>query len=295
MTERFSPGQAGEIWYEHWHRYHFIQNLIRGKRILDVASGEGYGTAFLANYAASAIGLDLSVEATSTAKQRYGVKSGAHFVAGDCRELPIASASMDVVVSFETLEHIEHQVKFIAEIDRVLAVDGLLVLSTPNRPVYNADGVIKNSFHFEELDEGELRELLRQRFPSQRWFAQNVDFHSVIAPYAQGALDAQIVSTTQHGAAVADDEISTAKYFICICARCESSLGNVRQTLSLFADKCRFYSNDYRRLMAELEQAAGTQKALSARLHAAQQAVERLLMERNQALFAVAEFRLIND
>ena len=50
--ERFIPGAKGEIWIEHWHRYHFATRWAKGKRVLDVACGEGYGTALLARVAA---------------------------------------------------------------------------------------------------------------------------------------------------------------------------------------------------------------------------------------------------
>ena len=46
--ERFVPGVRGEIWIEHWHRYHFAARCVAGKRVLDVACGEGYGTALRA-------------------------------------------------------------------------------------------------------------------------------------------------------------------------------------------------------------------------------------------------------
>ena len=49
--ERFVPGTKGEIWIEHWHRYHFAARWAAGKRVLDVACGEGYGTALLARVA----------------------------------------------------------------------------------------------------------------------------------------------------------------------------------------------------------------------------------------------------
>ena len=42
--ERFIPGVQGEIWLEHWHRYHFAARWAAGKRVLDVACGEGYGS-----------------------------------------------------------------------------------------------------------------------------------------------------------------------------------------------------------------------------------------------------------
>ena len=65
--ERYLPGVAGEIWMEHWHRYHFAASFVAGKRVLDVASGEGYGSALLARTAAHVTGADLSAEAVAHA------------------------------------------------------------------------------------------------------------------------------------------------------------------------------------------------------------------------------------
>jgi 2-polyprenyl-3-methyl-5-hydroxy-6-metoxy-1,4-benzoquinol methylase len=57
--ERFIPGAAGDMAYEHWHRYAFARRFAAGKRVLDAACGEGYGTALLASVATEALGVDL--------------------------------------------------------------------------------------------------------------------------------------------------------------------------------------------------------------------------------------------
>ena len=46
--ERFVPGIEGQIWYEHWHRYHFAAPFAAGRTVVDAACGEGYGSALLA-------------------------------------------------------------------------------------------------------------------------------------------------------------------------------------------------------------------------------------------------------
>ena len=57
--ERFIPGAPGEIAHEHWHRYAFARRLVAGRRVADVACGEGYGSALLAAAASTVIGLDI--------------------------------------------------------------------------------------------------------------------------------------------------------------------------------------------------------------------------------------------
>ena len=60
--ERYVPAEDGQIKYEHLHRYALSLNFVSGKRVLDMASGEGYGSALLGSAAASVIGVDIDVE-----------------------------------------------------------------------------------------------------------------------------------------------------------------------------------------------------------------------------------------
>src|SRR4030095_17061148 len=70
--ERFVPACGGEIAYEHWHRYAFARRLAEGKRVLDAACGEGYGTAMLGKGAASGGGRDIHIPTIDQARVRYG-------------------------------------------------------------------------------------------------------------------------------------------------------------------------------------------------------------------------------
>ena len=69
--ERFTPECVREIAYEHWHRYAFVRALTAGKRVLDAACGEGYGSAFLAGVAAQVTGIDLDPSTIEHARARY--------------------------------------------------------------------------------------------------------------------------------------------------------------------------------------------------------------------------------
>ncbi|HET9189593.1 MAG TPA: SAM-dependent methyltransferase, partial [Rudaea sp.] len=66
--ERFTPECVREIRYEHWARYAFALELARGKRVLDAACGEGYGSAMLAGAAASVLGVDIAADAIAHAR-----------------------------------------------------------------------------------------------------------------------------------------------------------------------------------------------------------------------------------
>src|SRR5437660_11864432 len=104
--ERFLPSCNGEIAYEHWHRYAFARRFVGGKRVLDAACGEGYGTALLGTVASSVIGIDIDMATIDRARATYGDGKRVRFIASSCTGLPLPPASIDVVVSFETIEHL---------------------------------------------------------------------------------------------------------------------------------------------------------------------------------------------
>src|SRR5690606_31157867 len=94
------------------------------------------------------------------------------YLQGDARAIPLADDSVDVVVSFETLEHLFEQDKFLAEIRRVLRPEGLLIISTPDRDCYSPAGSPPNEFHVLELTRVEFTTLLHRYFRNAKFAAQ---------------------------------------------------------------------------------------------------------------------------
>jgi ubiquinone/menaquinone biosynthesis C-methylase UbiE len=180
--ERFVPGCAGEIAYEHWHRYAFARQFAAGRRVLDAACGEGYGSALLGTVASSIVGVDIDASAIAHASERYGEGERVRFVTGTCSALPLPDASVDAVVSFETIEHLDaaEQPKMLAEFARVLKPDGLLVISSPNKRLYSDARGYVNEFHRHELYRDGLAALLAPAFPAQSWYHQRVSPWSAI-------------------------------------------------------------------------------------------------------------------
>jgi len=250
--ERFVPGTPGEIWVEHWHRYHFAARWVRGKRVLDVACGEGYGAALLAREAAHVTGVDVAQPAIDHAKRTYNSVGNAEFVRASCAELPLADGSVEVAVSFETLEHIDAQEAFLDELARVLARDGVLVLSCPNKLEYSDKRNYQNEFHVKELYRDALAALVKSRFPEMRWYGQRPSFFSVIAPEGPADAAAQLVEVSEVKPDVAASRLEHPLYFIIVASRNAASLEAVAPALSVLSDREEWVHRNYTQVIGEL-------------------------------------------
>jgi GT2 family glycosyltransferase/2-polyprenyl-3-methyl-5-hydroxy-6-metoxy-1,4-benzoquinol methylase/glycosyltransferase involved in cell wall biosynthesis len=183
--ERMTTEREGQVEFEHFHRYCIARDLCAGRDVLDVASGEGYGSALLADVARSVTGVEIDIEAVAHARAGYE-RPNLRFLQGDAQQLPLADASFDVVVSFETLEHLRHQNVFLREVKRVLRPNGLLIVSTPDRHVYSAPGQPVNRYHVLELSPPEFATRLAEFFGNARILQQRAMLGSVIAPLDSG-------------------------------------------------------------------------------------------------------------
>ena len=282
--ERFLPDCPGEIWLEHWHRYHFAAALARDRRVLDVASGEGYGSALLAQTAREVTGLDAAVDAIAHAQVAYRDRGNLHFVSGDCASLPFPDGAFDLVVSFETIEHIKTQREFLGEVRRVLAPDGVLLLSSPNKAEYTDRRGYANPFHVAELYREELRDLLAEFFPHSAWYGQSIGFCSTIAvegtrPDAGGELvQPQGAAPTTPGPAENPKE---PLYYLVGCALAPGPLAALDKSFSVLRDPgdtvYRDYQDTYRKFVAASEAVAmfhERESAHGAELHQARQAAQ---------------------
>ncbi len=233
--ERFTPECVREIWYEHWHRYAFARPLAAGKRVLDAACGEGYGSALLAEVAADVTGVDIDPATIEHARARYGSRSALAFECADAAALSFAARSFDLVVSFETLEHLAAQQELVAGFARVLSDDGLLVISSPDKHVYSELSGFRNEFHVRELYRDELLALLRPHFPALRLYGQKLVFQSAL-----WALDEHCGPPLVSTLSAADGAVSAGfgqapMYFVAVCAK--SRLPENLPALSLFGDR----------------------------------------------------------
>jgi 2-polyprenyl-3-methyl-5-hydroxy-6-metoxy-1,4-benzoquinol methylase len=140
----------------HHAAYRFAMEKAANSRVLDLGCGSGYGTAELAEATSSVIGLDRVAPDPSA---RGG---SARYVRADLNDIPLASASFDLVVSFQVIEHLHDPTDYLDGIARLLRPDGTALITTPNR--YNSDG--ENPYHVHEYVADELAECLRRDFRS---------------------------------------------------------------------------------------------------------------------------------
>jgi len=169
--ERMVPAaSSSSTFWEHVYRYQFAAQFAAGKRVLDIACGEGYGTKSLQLAGAkSALGIDISPEACEHARQKYGIET----LVGDATSIPLPDRSLDLVVSFETIEHVEAPERFVAECRRILSQDGWLIISTPNLEVYNPDhDPNQNRYHCSEMSVEAFVALLQRSFVEVRTYSQ---------------------------------------------------------------------------------------------------------------------------
>ncbi len=234
--ERFLPAVTGEIAHEHWHRYAFARRWVAGRRVLDVACGEGYGSALLASVAHSVLGVDISADAVAHARAAYGARGNLTYEAASATALPLADGAVNAVVSFETIEHLPRaqQPAMLAEIARVLAPDGVLVISAPNPVEYSDARSYRNPFHFHEPARDELDALLAQAFPVRRWYRQRRYFGSAL--WAEDAHDDGLEALSGDADAIEGASVPPAMYHVVVAARTVQALPAAGPRLSLFSD-----------------------------------------------------------
>ena len=251
--ERFTPECVREIWYEHWHRYAFARAFARGKRVLDAACGEGYGSALLAGDAREVLGLDIAEQAIAHASARYATLANLRFAQGDCTALALPDASVDVVVSFETLEHVAAQEALVAGFARVLTGDGVLIVSSPDKRAYSDVSGFRNEFHVRELYREELLALLGAHFPFVYLYGQKLLFQSAIwaLEAGQGSGIAAATATATGSDSIKSGLHYDPLYFIAVCARQPL---NALPELGLFGDReesvYRHYNHEVRKNIA---------------------------------------------
>jgi len=173
--ERFLPWiRNATLAYEHLHRYAFAARFAKGKRVLDLGSGEGYGANILALTAAFVLGIDIDPEAIRHAADKYQ-KNNLRFEVGAFARVPVVEAgSFDLIVCFEAIEHVREHDELLIEVKRLLRPDGLFIVSTPNKTVYRKESEEENPYHVSELEPEEFQHLMLRYFRETRLLGQRI-------------------------------------------------------------------------------------------------------------------------
>jgi SAM-dependent methyltransferase len=218
--ERLVPGEVDvDLLNEHLARYAFAARLARGKRVLDAGCGAGYGSAELADAADSVVGVDVAPEAIAFATAHYQLPN-LRFEQASCTALPNPDGSFDLVVAFEVIEHLADWRAFLTEARRVLAPNGQLAVSTPNRLYYTESRGPRgaNPFHVHEFDFAEFSAELHAVFPHVSLFLENHVEGVTFQPHTPGnTLEARVDAGEP-----APDE---SHFFVAVCAN-RPQLGN---------------------------------------------------------------------
>lgn len=184
--ERYTGAKDGWIRAEHMHRYAIAAEYASGKVILDIACGEGYGSFILSQSGEKVLGMDIDPKAIKFAANKYR-RPQLKFKIGDIYETGLESAMFDLIVCFETIEHVEDTERAIIELKRILKPDGLLIMSTPEKTRYNKDRNSANFFHLKEVSLDEYEEILGRFFDQNYYmFQQSLAASLIFAPNANG-------------------------------------------------------------------------------------------------------------
>ena len=171
VPERLIPGTLAWDLYsvEHRQRYEWASKYCQNSTVLDVACGVGYGSEILSrNGAKRVVGVDISYDSLQRTNGNPAI-----FAAGDVSMLPLGNDTFDVVVSFETIEHVPNPEALLVEILRVLKPGGLCICSSPNRDFMPQSGQREiNPFHISEMSYGEFRTLFEKHFEVSEQFSQ---------------------------------------------------------------------------------------------------------------------------
>jgi 2-polyprenyl-3-methyl-5-hydroxy-6-metoxy-1,4-benzoquinol methylase len=162
--ERTLPDVPEEnYWYRrHLAVYEWIAERVWGRRVVDLACGEGYGSAVLARHAASVVGVDANPEAFEHARLKYTTDR----VTFERGMLQTWRGDVDCVVFLQTIEHVQDPDAVLGHIGDVVGPHGVAFVSTPNLLTLAGPGAEKsgNPWHVKEYRAAEFRELCARHF-----------------------------------------------------------------------------------------------------------------------------------
>jgi ubiquinone/menaquinone biosynthesis C-methylase UbiE len=218
--ERLITSWNNKTMVEHLHRYFIANNFVKGKVVLDIASGEGYGSNLLSKKAQYVYGVDISFEAIQHSREKYQ-QDNLKFLTGSTINIPLENNSMDVIVSFETIEHHDEHEEMMQECLRVLKNDGILIISTPDKKFYSDIPHYSNPHHKKELYKHEFLQLVSKYFKHCTLYNQGITKGSFL--YADdGNITETIFCTGDYNNLKTINGITSPEYNLIIASNSET-------------------------------------------------------------------------
>lgn len=224
--ERYLPWiEDASLGYEHLHRYAYAAQFAQNKNVLDLASGEGYGSHLLAQTAKFVVGIDIDESAIKHAKNKY-LRSNLEFRLGSITDIPVDGEHIfDAIVCFEALEHIADHAKLLQEVKRLLASEGVFIVSTPNKMAYSDEPQLSNPFHVRELYLDEFKEILGRYFEHVKIMGQRIYCDSNIWPLfsPSQSLTEYVIEKGSNQFSFVDKDRRVPMYFLALASATEAA------------------------------------------------------------------------
>ncbi len=236
--ERLETFIVNETMIEHLHRYALAKKLVENLTVLDIASGEGYGSYLLSQNAKTVVGVDIDKTTVQKAKQKY-ISSNLSYLQGNTNAIPSKDNTFDIIVSFETIEHHNQHEEMILEIKRVLKPNGILIISTPDKRQYSDIPNYKNPFHVKELYEKEFKNLIKNHFTNHFFLHQQPIFGSLIFSEKETSNWNKFEGSYQR---IESSACNTGTYIIAIASN--ATLQNISFDNSFWSDKKILFENE---------------------------------------------------
>ena len=166
--ERQAPVTVLEAEPSHLARYQFALQFVKDTYdVMDIPCGSGYGSNLLSTKARTVVGIDIHLGAIQHAKEFFH-KENINFLVADMQNLEdyfSNNKKFDLIVSFEGIEHINEQTKFLNEVSKLLKPNGYFIISTPRKPH-------GSPYHTVEFSLESFRDILSKHFVIERMFGQ---------------------------------------------------------------------------------------------------------------------------
>lgn len=144
-----------------------LTNFTGGKW-LDIACGSGYGTELISEVADYVTGFDIDTKTIKYAKKHHKIRQNIEFINQDILNPSVLeNSSFDVIISVETIEHLNDAKPFLNRIYQLLKIGGIFIVTTPESQFGGGKNPY-NKFHLNEYTLDQVRAIL------------NLFFHEVI-------------------------------------------------------------------------------------------------------------------